>query len=144
MSLLNLLSSGGQGLGAHRNASAVASNNLANVNTEGYARQRVSLGAQPAVMIRGARIGTGVSVTGVQSARDRFLMGHVHTAISKHARADAEAMALESVHAFDLDMPNALPAAMTELFGAFRDVANAPTDASARQAAVTAAHNLAQ
>lgn len=142
MSLLSILSYGGQGLSAHRNASAVAGNNLANVNTEGYVRQRATLGARPAVLVNGGRIGGGVGSLGVTNARDRFLMGQVHTAVANHSSAATEATILEGVHAFDLDMPGALPGAMTDLFGALRDVANTPSDPSARQAAVAAAANL--
>lgn len=144
MSLLSILSFGGQGLGAHRAATAVAGNNLANVNTEGYARQRVSLTSQGAVVVRGARIGTGVGTGAVQSARDRFLMGQVHHALAESNRAETEAGLLESIHSFDIDAPGALNSAITDVFGALRDVVNTPGDASARQAAVASAQRLAQ
>jgi flagellar hook-associated protein 1 len=70
-----------KGLSAAQRMIDVAGHNLANVNTEGYSRQRVELKASQPLATRGintrsgspGHIGSGVEVSAIQRVKDQFL-----------------------------------------------------------------------
>src|SRR5277367_6746114 len=62
-----------QSLLAEQTAIETTSNNIANVNTPGYSRQRTDLSETPPVDIGSLTLGTGVEVTGITSLRDSIL-----------------------------------------------------------------------
>ncbi len=66
MSLAVTLSNALSGLAANQSALQVTSNNVANANTEGYARKTVELESR---LLDG--IGSGVSISGINRAVDR-------------------------------------------------------------------------
>jgi len=143
MSLFSLLNTAGNGLFAHRAASHAASNNLANVNTEGYARQRVDFGTAGATQVRGALMGGGVAVQGVFGARDRFLEAQAHATFGQAARAEAQASTLMRVTSFDLDSPTGVNASLANFYSAMRQVSANPSDPSARHGIIGATRQLA-
>ena len=75
MSLNHILSTATSGLGASQAALRPISNNIANVNTPGYARERVEL---EALVAGGA--GNGVRVSGVERIVNRFLEAAAYAA----------------------------------------------------------------
>src|SRR4029450_6991285 len=88
-------------LWAQRRALDVTGQNIANVNTEGYSRQRVDLQAiggsvVPAFYSTSPGIGAGVNADEVTRIRDAFLegRGHVETANSARMTVDADAYEL--------------------------------------------------
>ncbi|MCP4503805.1 MAG: flagellar hook-associated protein FlgK [Deltaproteobacteria bacterium] len=143
MSLFSLLNTAGQGLFAQRAASHTASNNLANVNTEGYARQRVDLGAATTTNIRGSLLGGGVEVLGVHGARDRFLEAQSHATFGQASRAESQATTLMRVTSFDLDSPTGINNAVANFYASMRDVSVNPSDPSARHGIIGASKQLA-
>jgi len=74
-SLNNIISTSLSGLFANQSAMRVTSNNIANVNTENYARQRVQMQSN---VLQGESM--GVSVTDVQRVVDSFLETALRTA----------------------------------------------------------------
>ena len=82
-------------LWAQRRALDVTGQNIANVNTEGYSRQRVDLQAMggsvvPAFFSTSNGIGGGVSADDVTRIRDAFLEGRGHTEHANSARLTVE------------------------------------------------------
>lgn len=67
------LNLGKNSLATHQTLIEVTSNNIANVNTDGYSRQSVNLGTIPALNFRGFQIGRGVMPESIQRAEDTFL-----------------------------------------------------------------------
>src|SRR5215469_4727966 len=61
------------GLQAAQNGLNVTGQNITNINTPGYARQRVNLQTGFAVQVDKLQFGLGVNVAQIQSIRDRFL-----------------------------------------------------------------------
>lgn len=143
MSLFSLLNTAGQGLFAQRAASSTASNNLANVNTEGYSRQRVDLGAASSTNIRGSLIGGGVEVLGVYNARSRFLEAQANATFGQASRAESQANTLMRVTSFNLDSPTGINNAVANFYAAMRDVSVNPSDPSVRQGVTGSAKQLA-
>jgi flagellar hook-associated protein 1 FlgK len=67
------LSSGGVALSYYRRGLETAGHNVANANTEGYARQRVNAAANAPINDGGFWVGQGVDTTGITRMRDLFV-----------------------------------------------------------------------
>jgi flagellar hook-associated protein 1 FlgK len=127
-------------LWAQRRALDVTGQNIANVNTEGYSRQRADLQAiggsvVPAFYSTSPGIGAGVSADDVQRIRDAFLEGRGHTEHANGARLLVEADALEQVStAFREPSDTGIQSLLSEMWDGWEDVANQPdTDAARAQ-----------
>ncbi len=137
------------GLNAHQKRMNIIGENIANVNTEGYHRQRVELSPID-TMARGliagvARISGGVEVTDIARLRNKTL--------SDHARAQKGVSEARSKRAETLQQleqvvgglnPGGLHDQMTALFNSFDDLAAAPNDPAMRQVALQRAETVAQ
>lgn len=142
--LLSVLSLASRSLIAHRGAASVASHNIQNANTPGYARQRADLHTvQPAAYTGSAFIGRGVELGGVYQVRDRFVEAQMPRAIGAHASSSTEAEALKAVHALDPDADSGLSKALANFYAAMRTLSGTAGDPILRQGAVDAARNLA-
>src|SRR6185295_4428768 len=107
--LLAILTQSGSSLGAHQAAAATASQNIANVNTPGYARQTANLEAlTPAQLIAGAFVGRGVGLQSITQARDKFLERQLPAAIAARASSAAQSDALGAVSALDPAAPGGI------------------------------------
>jgi len=92
--LLSLLSLGSAGIAAQNTGVAVAQNNVANINTRGYSRQRVDLESLLASPLVG-----GVRSGDPQRIGSDLLAGRARTAAGALAMAKAFADALSDVEA---------------------------------------------
>lgn len=138
--LFSLLGNASASLAAQRGLSQTASNNLQNVNTPGYSRQRAELAAVlPAERVGGAFLGQGAVLAGVTQARDRFLESQVPANLASAARYRAQADAVSALAAFNLEQPGGPAAALNGYFGAMRVLSQNPSDVGLRQAAVNSA-----
>src|SRR3954447_15225268 len=136
-------------LHAQRRGLDVTGQNIANVNTEGYSRQRVSMQARsgsvtPANWSISNGVGEGVDVTDVQRVRNEFLEGRGRAERAQNAYLAEEARVyagIESVFAEPSD--TALQAQLADLWAGFDDVANNPGDGGARGALLETAATVA-
>ena len=71
--LMRILDIARQALNAHQNAMSTASNNIANVNTVGYSRQRVNLTSTKSLISAYGILGSGVTVESVERIRSQFV-----------------------------------------------------------------------
>jgi flagellar hook-associated protein 1 len=127
-------------LWAQRRALDVTGQNIANVNTEGYSRQRVDLQAiggsvVPAFYSTSPGIGAGVTADDVQRIRDAFLEGRGHTEHANSARLTVEADALEQIEtAFREPGNTGIQKQLADMWDGWEDLANQPdTDAARAQ-----------
>ncbi|SDF25438.1 flagellar hook-associated protein 1 FlgK [Blastococcus aurantiacus] len=127
-------------LWAQRRALDVAGQNIANVNTEGYSRQRADMqaiggSAVPAFYSTSDGIGGGVSVEQVTRIRDAFLEGRGHTEHANYARLSTEAGALEQVEtAFREPGDQGIQSLLADVWDGWEAVTNGPdTDATRAQ-----------
>lgn len=143
--LFSVLHNGARALTAQRVAMATASHNIENVSTEGYTRQRVSLEATPAENNSPAgMVGTGVRVTTVTTARDRFLEARLPTMRGESGSAATRAGALEAITAFDGESGANIAGRLGDFFSALQQLQTRPADLSVRQAALGAANDFAR
>ena len=125
---------------AQRRGLDVAGQNIANANTEGYTRQRVTMQAQvgSTVPVRWATtdgLGTGVAVTDVQRLRDQYLENRGRTEHGNSAyltNQSATYASLENV--FSEPSDTALQAQMHDMWAAWGDVGDEPNSVAARAA----------
>ncbi|TYP86309.1 flagellar hook-associated protein FlgK [Blastococcus xanthinilyticus] len=138
MSTFSGLNTATTSLWAQRRALDVTGQNISNVNTEGYSRQRVDMraiggSAVPAFYSTGSGIGGGVNADEVTRIRDAFLEGRGHTEHANSARLVAETDAYELVEqSFREPGTTGLQNLMSDMWRGWQDVANKPEDPAAR------------
>src|SRR5258708_6013525 len=79
-------------LGALRNSQEaidVTSNNIANLNTVGYSRQRVNFSESTAVQFGALQFGTGAQIDNIQSIRDQVLDFRISGELQQQSALDA-------------------------------------------------------
>ena len=70
--MANIYDVGTSALTSMQRAIATTGHNIANVNTEGYSRQEVSLSTRNPERVGAVEIGTGVEVSRIKRAHDQF------------------------------------------------------------------------
>jgi flagellar hook-associated protein 1 FlgK len=141
--MTDLLSTGISGLLASQLALNTTGHNISNVNTAGYSRQQVMLGARTPDRLGTSYVGTGVNVEGVRRLYDSFLTGQVRDATGAQSRLQTFSDLASQVDNL-LSDPNAgLQPALDSFFGAMHDLASNPADSTTRQALLGQASSLA-
>jgi flagellar hook-associated protein 1 FlgK len=136
-------------LHANQRAMEVTANNIANVNTEGYSRQRVNLTeiggpSVPGMHTQARPIGDGVMVENVERLRDVFLESRGRVEHGQQAYLLGQQQAMGRIEtAFAEPGDTALQAQLGEMWNAFADVANRPDDQATRSALVARATAVA-
>jgi flagellar hook-associated protein 1 FlgK len=125
-------------LWAQRRALDVTGQNIANVNTEGYSRQRADMAAiggsaVPAFYSKSPGIGAGVNVDSVTRIRDAFLEGRGHTEHANDARLTVESGAYSKIEtAFREPGDTGIQSLMSDMWAAWGDVDNGPKELATR------------
>ena len=78
----DLLSIGSSGVTAYQRALATVSNNIANVSTDGYTRQDVSLSSNQPRLLGNSYLGTGARFDAVQRQYDAFVESNLRNSNS--------------------------------------------------------------
>lgn len=121
----------------------VTGQNIANVNTPGYTRRNLT-SANPNAAFNRQLIGADVSLDGVRSFRDRFVESRLNREIGAAGRFAAESNALAPVEIVLQGTENSgISRAMTQFFGAFRDLEANPNSQPLRSIAARNGVNLA-
>ncbi len=142
--MFSTLSLGARALQAHRTAAATASHNLQNASTAGYARQRATLATtDPESLAPVGFVGTGVRISGVGQARDRFVEARLPQLFASSAASQAQATALTAVTAFDREGGVNLGGDVAKVFSSLRELSLRPNDPATRRGAVASAQAFA-
>lgn len=140
MSTFSGLNTATTALWAQQRGLDVTGQNIANVNTAGYSRQRVELqsvngNAVPAIYATSNQVGQGVDADKVIRIRDAFLEGRAQTESAATASMTARDDTLAQIEqAFREPGDTGIAAKLTAVFTAWGDVANHPTEDGARTA----------
>ena len=139
--LFTSLTSASRALDAQRYGLDVAGQNIANVNTPGYARRVVDLYAvapdSPGVA------GRGVDVAGIRSLRDQLLERRLGQEVSAEQKQVALANSLKVVEATLGTAGKSIDASLQQFFNAFSDLSQDPTSPVQRQQVLLQGANLA-
>lgn len=141
--MADLLSTGISGLLSSRLALDTVGHNVANVNTEGFSRQRVIIEARPPQALGPFFVGQGADAVSIERVFDRFRIEGVRSATSGESRLrsfDEFASRLDNLLA---DRSIGLQPALSGFFGALNDLANNPSDTPTRTALLGQARALA-
>jgi flagellar hook-associated protein 1 len=139
----DLLSIGSSGVSAYQRALATVSNNIANVNTEGYTRQDVSLAANQPRQLGGSYLGTGARFEAVQRQYDAFVESNLRNSNSdlqsqkpllSYVNRLIDVMGDESI---------GLTTAMNRFFESARDLSSDPASVVSRSIFLRDADGLA-
>ncbi len=133
----SLLNVGTRALQANQAALQTAGNNIANVNVAGYSRQKVVLTTVPGQYTSVGYIGQGVTVQSIQRNFSEFLTRQSTLATSAQAADATRADKLRQLEGIFAGGKQGLGASISDMLNAFSDVANAPTDMTARTVVLT-------
>jgi flagellar hook-associated protein 1 FlgK len=144
MSSLNAsLATALSGLMADQGAMATTTNNVANVNTPGYSRERAVLVASDPVVLQPLTFGTGVTLQSVESIRDPILESQIQQQNQGQGQFSALTSALQQTQVNFTTSTNDIGTQITNFFDSINQLSTNPSDLSLRQAVLTAAGNLA-
>src|ERR1035437_484704 len=127
-----------------------AAHNVANANTPGYSRQRVSVVEAPPYTVPTfnrsglpGQIGSGVTVQAITSVRDNFLNLQVQAQASLKGEWDTRQQELAKVESiFPEPSTSGLGSVISKYWSAWQDVASDPTSTAARTALTEQAASL--
>ena len=139
----DLLSIGSSGVSAYQRALATVSNNIANVNTEGYTRQDVSLAANQPRQLGGSYLGTGARFEAVQRQYDAFVESNLR---NSNSDLQSQKPLLSYVNRLiDImgDESIGLTTAMNRFFESARDLSSDPASVVSRSIFLRDADGLA-
>jgi flagellar hook-associated protein 1 FlgK len=143
MSLSSAMEIGKAGLNIYRVATEVTSENIANVNTPGYSRQRVLLESAPPTTANGFPMGTGVRIAAVERYYDGLLQQQLVNAQTTQGYDTTKSTVLQQVEPTFNEVANdGLGAAMSNYFGAWQDLTLNPAGSAERQAVLSRAQIL--
>jgi flagellar hook-associated protein 1 FlgK len=149
MSTFSGISTALSALYAQRRGLDVTGQNIANVNTEGYSRQRadlsaVSTNATASMWSVGSGVGGGVAMDSVTRIHDMFLEARSRSEHARSAFLDSRKASLQDVERV-LTEPSdeGVAAQLNDLWVGFDDVANHPGDGAPRNQLLQRAGTIA-
>jgi len=141
--MADLLNIGTTGLLAYQSSLATVSHNIANVNTEGYRRQRVDLVAQVPQLSGAGFEGSGVRVSSLQRVYDRFLEGQVTSNMSTFKQQETLSSLSGELNNYLADPNIGLSPVLQGFFKSVQDLSTDPSSAPVRQVMLSDAETLA-
>ena len=139
------LSIGGKALLIQQKAINVTGNNIANVNTPGYSRQKLLLETNTPLNSSIGPMGDGVRATEVERQYDRFLGAQIINESQRMGRWETQKNALERIEVvFNEAGGYGLSQALSDFWNAWQDLSNAPDDDTTRAVLVSKGEYLAE
>jgi flagellar hook-associated protein 1 FlgK len=133
-------------------------NNLSNINTPGYARERANLVENDVLTTGEGAIGTGSTVSSIESIRSSLLDGMVQQSLGSQGYADDQAgltatvqtalgesftSSASSSSSSSTTSAGSIQTAMSTFFGSLQSLAASPADSTTREDVVQDASSLA-
>jgi flagellar hook-associated protein 1 FlgK len=121
---------------------ATTNHNIANVNTEGYSRQKVDLTTREPSYAGVGYIGSGVRATAIKREFDQFINNQVVANTGLHSQVNELYSLLAQLDNLVADPDAGLSPAVQDFFNATQDVADDPSSVPARQLLLGSANTL--
>lgn len=134
---MGILSAGSRALLANQLALQTAGNNIANVNTPGYSRQKVVLQTVEGQFTGAGYVGNGVTVETIQRNFSEFITRQATLAGATQSADSKRFEMLKQLEGIFESGSGGLGASISDMLNAFSDVATAPTDLTARTVVLT-------
>jgi len=143
-SLNTSLNIAAQSMLAEQGAIETTTNNIANVNTPGYARERADFAETTPLQVGNLTLGTGVTLQDVTSLRDSILDLRVNQETQQQGQLNAFISGGQQIQTlFNETSGTGLQAPLTAFFTSLSQLSANPSDLNTRQGVITAAQNLA-
>lgn len=133
----NLFGIGLTGLGAAQSGLATTSNNISNVNTPGYSRQKITL----STTVAGGEQ-NGVRVTGIERQYQQYLAGQLNDARSRSSGIDTHLGQISQIDNLLGDSEAGLAPLMQQFFSGLQTLAASPADSAARESLLGDANSM--
>lgn len=144
MSIFSTFNIGKLGVTAHQRAIQVTSNNIANVNTPGYSRQRPLFGSiAPTLLPDGFPTGGGVELVEVERVADQFLDSQLWRERQNMAFDEGKSTGLGRIESIMEELSgDGIGSSLSAFFGSLNDLATNPSDPTVRATVVEKAVSL--
>jgi len=139
----DLLQNGANALSAFKRAITTTSHNIANLNTEGYSRQKVNLATRQPLDTPVGAIGNGVRVAGIERINSEFATARLFDATSNHARDEAHHALAGRIDDLVASDALSMAPALDTFFSSLEDASTDPGATATRQALIAGADALA-
>lgn len=144
MGLSTAMEIGKTGLNVYRVAQEVTGENIANVNTPGYSRQRVIIESAQPINANGFPLGTGARIASVSRYYDALLQRQLVNAQTTQGYDTTKSTILQQVEPVFNEVSNdGIGAAITNYFSAWQDLSLNPSGSAERQVVLTRGQILA-
>ena len=140
---INLYQTGVSGLLAAQQQLATVGHNIANVNTEGYNRQRAEQNASPGIVNGGNYIGAGTYVQDITRIYDQFSFKEQLLSQSNLGNADSLNTNLNQLNGIMTFSGNAITGSIERFYQAMNGIADNPNDLGLRSIALSQAEIIA-
>ena len=138
-----LLQIGTSAVNAYQGALSTVSNNIANIGTDGYSRQEVSLNSESPVVQGLLAFGSGVGIAGIRRAYDAFTTENLR--VSRSALNAQEPLLDYANSVVDAlgGAQSGLSSALDDFFGAANQLSASPASVDARDSFLRSTDSLA-
>jgi len=141
-SLYSSLSVATGALQAEQGAMDATTNNVANVNTPGFSRQRPVLVESDPVVVGSVTYGTGVALEKLESLRDPILQLRIQEEMQQQGQLNASVTALQQAQAQFTTSNNDIGTEISNFFSSLQQLSTDPANLALRQGVLTAAGNM--
>ena len=141
--MADLLSTGISGVRTYQRALATVGNNIANVDTDGYVRQRLEIVENSSTGSGVLNIGNGARAVKVQRIYDEFVTTSMRTNVSQLDQHEAVLKYTQQLENTLADKNLSLSSVIDGYFAAVQEVTISPSSASARQSMLNTAESVA-
>ncbi len=141
---MGILGTAVSGLKAFQRSLETTSQNISNVNTEGYSRQRVELATKPSQYTGSGYVGNGVNVANITRSYDQFVTNQVRSSLATFGEMDEFHKLASQVDNILADETTGMAPALKTFFNAANDVASDPASVPARQVLISEANLVSE
>lgn len=131
--MTDLLNNGSNSLLAFQRALSTTSHNIANVNTEGYSRQRLQLETVNPTKSGNGFVGNGVRAVGVERLNDQFAMTQILQSTSAHSQHNIHHTMASRIDNLVANDALSLTPVLNAFFNAIHDANSNPNASATRE-----------
>jgi len=140
--MASIINSGISALNAFKRQMETTGHNIANVNTEGYSRQRVQFNARAPEAAPQGYIGSGVEIASITRSYDNYLATRVRDYTSSFEEFNVYEQRASQVDNVIADASAGIDNMLQQFFASVNDVADDPTSIPARSVMINRANQL--
>ncbi|MFK8083256.1 MAG: flagellar hook-associated protein FlgK [Granulosicoccus sp.] len=142
--MTDILNTGKTALFAFQRALSTTSHNIANVNTEGYSRQRVDFQSVPGDRYSIFSPGGGVEISSIERLGDQFASARVSSATSAHASQEVQYQLASRLDNLVATEGMSIAPALNNFFNALQDANADPSSVASREVVIENTKQLAE